>query len=206
MIPMQIFAIFCLFGDGHSNSCEIISRYGFNLHFCNDCGDAGLAAQSRPPLLRPHGLQPARLLCPRDFPARKLELVAICSSRGSSPPRGWTGVSCAGRRILYHWATREAPFIYIHMCIFSRIVYSINGQLNIKLGFPGGSDGKESACIAGDLSSIPGLGRSPGERNSNPLQYSCLQKSHGWRSLAGYSPWGWKELDTTEWLDSLSQK
>ena len=155
---MQIFAIFCLFGDGHSNSCETISRYGFNLHFCNDCGDAGLAAQSRPPLLRPHGLQPARLLCPRDFPARKLELVAICSSRGSSPPRGWTGVSCAGRRILYHWATREAPFIYIHMCIFSRIVYSINGQLNIKLGFPGGSDGKESACIAGDLSSIPGLG------------------------------------------------
>ena len=42
------------------------------------------------------------------------------------------------------------------------------------LGFPGALDGKESACNAGDPGSIPGLGRSPGERNSNPLQYSCL--------------------------------
>ena len=41
-------------------------------------------------------------------------------------------------------------------------------------GFPGGSDSKESACNVGDLGSIPGLGRSPGEGNSNPLQYSCL--------------------------------
>ena len=41
-------------------------------------------------------------------------------------------------------------------------------------GFSGGSDGKESACNAGDLGWIPGSGRSPGERNSNPLQYSCL--------------------------------
>ena len=40
--------------------------------------------------------------------------------------------------------------------------------------FPGGSDSKESACKAGDLSSIPGLGRSPGEENGNLLQYSCL--------------------------------
>ena len=41
-------------------------------------------------------------------------------------------------------------------------------------GFPGGSDGKESACNAEDLGSIPGLGRSSGEGNGNPLQYSCL--------------------------------
>jgi len=40
--------------------------------------------------------------------------------------------------------------------------------------FPGGSDNKESACNAGDLGSIPGSGRSPGEGNSNPLQYSYL--------------------------------
>ena len=39
----------------------------------------------------------------------------------------------------------------------------------------GGSDGKESACNAGDLGSISGLGRSPGEGNSSPLQYSCLE-------------------------------
>ena len=41
--------------------------------------------------------------------------------------------------------------------------------------FPGGSDGKESACSAGDQDSIPGLGRSTGEGNGNPLQYSCLE-------------------------------
>ena len=41
--------------------------------------------------------------------------------------------------------------------------------------FPGGSDGKESACITGDLGLIPGLGRSPGEGNGYPLQYSCLE-------------------------------
>ena len=40
--------------------------------------------------------------------------------------------------------------------------------------FPGGSDGKESACNAGDMGFIPGSGRSPGGGNSNPLQYSCL--------------------------------
>ena len=54
-------------------------------------------------------------------------------------------------------------------------------------GFPGGSDGKESACNAGDQSLIPGLGRFPGEGNDNPLQYSCLETPHGQRSLAGYS-------------------
>ena len=43
------------------------------------------------------------------------------------------------------------------------------------MGFPGGSDGKESARNAGDLGSIPGLGRSLGEENGNPLQYSCLE-------------------------------
>ena len=42
-------------------------------------------------------------------------------------------------------------------------------------GFPGGSDGKESAYIVGDLGSIPGLGRSPGGGNGNSLQYSCLE-------------------------------
>ena len=43
------------------------------------------------------------------------------------------------------------------------------------MGFPGGSDGKESACSAENLDLIPGLGRSPGEGNGNPLQYSCLE-------------------------------
>ena len=55
----------------------------------------------------------------------------------------------------------------------------MNLKLNIRhdrsYDFPGGSDGKESACNAGDLGSIPGLGRSSGEGNGNLLQYSCLE-------------------------------
>ena len=47
----------------------------------------------------------------------------------------------------------------------------------LKIGFPPGSDGKESACNAGDLCSIPGSGRSPGEGNGNLLQDSCLKNS-----------------------------
>ena len=43
------------------------------------------------------------------------------------------------------------------------------------MGFPGGSDGKESTCNSGDLGSMPGLGRSPGEGHGNALQYSCLR-------------------------------
>ena len=54
------------------------------------------------------------------------------------------------------------------------------------MGFPGGSESKESACNARDPGLIPGSGRSPGEGNGYPLQYSCLKKSHGQRSLAGY--------------------
>ena len=64
----------------------------------------------------------------------------------------------------------------------------------------GGSEVKASACNAGDLGSIPGLGRSPGGGHGNSLQYSCLENPHGQRSLVGYSPWGLKESDTTEQL------
>ena len=54
------------------------------------------------------------------------------------------------------------------------------------MGFPGGSDGQESACNVGDPGSMPGLGRSPGEGHGNPLQYSCLENPHGQRSLWYY--------------------
>ena len=95
------------------------------------------------------------------------------------------------------------------------------------MGFPGGSDGKAAAYNVGDPSSIPGLGRSSGERNGNPLQYSWASlviqlvknpsemrktrvQSLGWEDplekgkathssiLAWRIPWGRKELDTTE--------
>ena len=70
------------------------------------------------------------------------------------------------------------------------------------LGFPGGWDNEESTCNAGDAGSIPGLGRSPRGGHGNPLQYSCLENHHGQRSLLGYSPWGYKESDMTEWLST----
>ena len=70
------------------------------------------------------------------------------------------------------------------------------------LSFPGGSDGKESACIAGAMGSIPGLGRSPGGRKWQPPPVFLPEKSHGQRSLVGYSPWGHRELDMTEQLSA----
>ena len=68
------------------------------------------------------------------------------------------------------------------------------------LGPPWWFNCKESACSRGDVSLIPGLGRFPGEGNGYPLQYSSLENPHGQSSLAGYSPWGHKELDMTEGL------
>ena len=55
----------------------------------------------------------------------------------------------------------------------------------------------ESACNAGDLGLIPGLGRFSGGGHGNPLQFSCLENLRGQRGLVGYSPWSHKELDTT---------
>ena len=74
--------------------------------------------------------------------------------------------------------TRLTPF---HDKISNKI--GIDGNcINIIKGFPGGSDGKESACSAGDLGSIPALGIPPGEGNDNPLPYSCLENSMGRRA------------------------
>ena len=69
------------------------------------------------------------------------------------------------------------------------------------MDFPGGSDGKESASSAGDLGSIPWVQNIPW-RHGNPLQYSLLENPNEQRSLAGYSPWGRKESDTTERLST----
>ena len=74
-------------------------------------------------------------------------------------------------------------------------------QLSGFSGFPGGSDGKASVYSVGDLGSIPGSGRFPGEGNGNPLQYSCLENPMdgvAWCRLL--HPWGRKELDMTEQL------
>ena len=71
-------------------------------------------------------------------------------------------------------------------------------DLAINLGFPGGSDSKESTCNAGVPGSIPGLGRFPWRRKWQPTPVFLPGESHGQRSLVGYSPRGHKESDTTE--------
>ena len=63
-----------------------------------------------------------------------------------------------------------------HLFLFLFYLFSLFA-CNISVGFSGGSDSKESACNAGDLGLIPGSGRSPGEGNGNPPQYSCLENS-----------------------------
>ena len=67
-------------------------------------------------------------------------------------------------------------------------------------GFPRSSMSKDYASSTEDLGLIPGSGRSPGEGNGNPLPVLLPGKSHGWRSLVGYSSWVRKESDTTEQL------
>ena len=64
---------------------------------------------------------------------------------------------------------------------------------------------KNMPANVGDAGWISGSGRSSGEGNGNPLQYSCLEKLHGQRSLAGCSPWGRTESDTAERLSSSTQ-
>ena len=59
-------------------------------------------------------------------------------------------------------------------------------------GFPGGPDGKQSACNVGDPGSIPGLGRSPGQGNVYPLQYSCMGNSMD--RVHGVQPMGSKRV------------
>ena len=80
----------------------------------------------------------------------------------------WTGKpgvlqSMGSQKVEHNWATELNWTEHVNLCKF--------------LCFPGGSDSKESACNAGDVSSIPGSGRSSGEENGYPLQYSCLENS-----------------------------
>ena len=82
----------------------------------------------------------------------------------------------------------EANFLKLIKAIYERpTLIILNGKALV--GFPGGSDGKESTYNVGDLGSMPGFGRSPGEGNGNPFQYSWLENPHGQRCPVGYSPW-----------------
>ena len=102
------------------------------------------------------------------------------------------------------WQLSVAPYHCQHLMLsvfadFSQVDSCIVIFHYFNLQFLGGSGNHQG------LGSIPGLGRSPGRGHDNPLQYPCLENPHGQRSLVGYSPWGWKELDTTEWLSAGSE-
>ena len=88
---------------------------------------------------------------------------------------------------------KEKQDVFIDLDIINLYILS-----KVTEGFPGGSECKEYVCYAGDAGLLPGSGRSPGGGHDNPLQCSCLENSHGQRSLVGYSPQHHKELDTTE--------
>ena len=75
----------------------------------------------------------------------------------------------------------------------------------INMSFPGGSDGKEFTCNAGDLGLDSWVRKTPWWREWLPTSLFLPGEFHGKRSLAGYSPWGCKEWDTTEWL-TLSKR
>ena len=108
--------------------------------------------------------------------ARILEWVAISFSMGSSQPRDWTQVSRIGGRIFTDRATSED--LLFHFCLFVKqlalFIYCLPYFVELLLCccFTWLS-GKESTCSEGDTVSIPGLGRSHGEGNGNPLPYSC---------------------------------
>ena len=88
-------------------------------------------------------------------------------------------------------------FCYYLKWVYDNEMFTIGDTLNC----PGGSEVKVSACNAEDLGSAPGLGRSPGEGNGNPLQYSCLENPMDGGACPPYSPRGRKESDTTEQLN-----
>ena len=90
--------------------------------------------------------------------------------------------------------------LFTMLCLFP--LHSKVNQLysHIYSDFPGGSDCNEFACKSGDPYSVPGLGRSPGEVNVYPIQYSCLENSMDKETWQGYISQGHKKLNMTVWL------
>ena len=143
------------------------------------------------------------------IPLLSSEKGGCCSPSGSPP------LSCAAHNILSgarkRWVFLAAFFIAGEArCSLTFSYFSFVGEIKSlttfflrsvvrKLGFPGGSNGKESAYNVRDLALIPGLGRAPGGGHGN--QYSCLENPQG-QSLVGYSLWSCKESDMTEQLST----
>ena len=90
--------------------------------------------------------------------------------------------------------------LFVENCMTKQQDAFLPGNRHIPL--PWWLSGKQSACFAGDLGSVLGSGRSPGEGNGNPFLYACLGSPVDRGAWVGYSPWGRKELDTIEQLST----
>ena len=93
----------------------------------------------------------------------------------------------------------HALYKFTHVIFITVSDYHTLTILQYSQGLPRGSDGKESACNAGDFSSVP-VGKVLWRRGQLPTLVFLPGEFHGQRNLVGYSPWGRKELDMTEWL------
>ena len=131
--------------------------------------------------LRPHRLGPTRLLCPWDFPGNSTGVDCHFLLQGIFPTQGSNPGLPHCRQTLYRLSHQGSP-----------IRTKVKLKLRLLVGrLPYSSDGKESACNAGDLGMTPGSGRSPEEGNGNPLQCSCLENSMDrgawWATVHGVS-------------------
>ena len=92
---------------------------------------------------------------------------------------------------------KKQHLMYFHILCLNFHFYQIDPQISLTCGFPGGSDGKDSACNTGNPGSIPRLRRSSGEGNGNPLWYSCLENpvdGGAWQSRAREVSKSWTRL------------
>ena len=122
--------------------------------------------------------------------ARVLEWVGISFSKGSSQPRDQTWVSYIAGTFFTNWATRECRRPWFNSWVGKIHWRRDRPPTPVFLGFPRGSDSKESACSMGDLGLVPGSGRSPGEGNGGlPTPVFLPGEFHGQRGLTGCSLW-----------------
>ena len=105
------------------------------------------------------------------------------------PQSGESQESNAAKQLRTHTNRYRYMDIYLNVCV--NIIHIFEYMYEQNRGFPGGSDGRPSAYSTGNLGSFPGSGRSPGEGNGNPPQYSCLENPRDrgtwWAAVCGVS-------------------
>ena len=190
--------------------------------------------------LRPHGLQPARLFCPWDFPGKntggschflvqgifltpgsnlyllgllhwQVDSLLLCHQSGRYQTQSWRLLMQLLTTVLGLNKWNIWTKLHLMGCRgngYNLVLSQISQDLRSP-GLPGGSVSKESACNAGDHPQCrrpgfdPWVGKIPWRRKWQPIPVFLPGKSHKQRSLVGCSPWGLKELETTERLNHV---